>query len=359
MASCMTFFSVGNGDMTLIETNNNKQILVDCNVKKSHTDESTDDFNCVEYLLQNLTKTNGISYADALIVTHSDQDHCRGVKEHFNLCSPKDADSNKISIGELLVPARLLIDKELNNDDAKAIQKEAKRRLELFDKGVELVAGNRIQIIGYSSELKAYAELVTPAGKEIDKINGFTDYGMRAFILRPVKDATDNEDAGVNDASIALKLTFSQMTNEFNAFLGGDLTCDNWKEIINYNSALEIDILLAPHHCSWHSISNEDVVVGEPDEQIAEFLEKSKEKLFVVASCKEIKRNHDNPPSYRAKNFYIKHMKNDDRFKCMADCKDSPYCLKISMVGVSVKQIAKAVSLGSSNQSLYTPRTYG
>ena len=51
-------------------------------------------------------------YVDALFLTHSDQDHCRGMREYFNLCSPEKMDDTKIRINELFVPARLLIDTE-------------------------------------------------------------------------------------------------------------------------------------------------------------------------------------------------------------------------------------------------------
>lgn len=33
MANYMTFFPVGNGDMTLIQTKTNKYIMIDCNIR--------------------------------------------------------------------------------------------------------------------------------------------------------------------------------------------------------------------------------------------------------------------------------------------------------------------------------------
>ena len=74
----MTFFPVGNGDMTLIQTSEDLKILVDCNMKKSAEEETNSDFNCMEYLQNNLPKENDKSYVDAMFLTHSDQDHCRG-----------------------------------------------------------------------------------------------------------------------------------------------------------------------------------------------------------------------------------------------------------------------------------------
>lgn len=39
---------------------------------------------------------------------------------------------------------------------------------------------------------------------------------------------------------------------------------------------MTFDLLLAPHHCSWHAISNEDTHTGKADSLIEKFLEKSK-----------------------------------------------------------------------------------
>ena len=39
MANYMTFFPVGNGDMTLIQTKTNKYIMIDCNIRNAENDE--------------------------------------------------------------------------------------------------------------------------------------------------------------------------------------------------------------------------------------------------------------------------------------------------------------------------------
>lgn len=360
MANNMTFFPVGNGDMTLITTDKNINILMDCNMRKSAEEETSSDYDCNEYLHINLNNENGIVYIDALFLTHSDQDHCRGMREYFNLCEPEKVDDGKIRINELFVPARLLVDTSHKNDDADAIRKEANRRLKLYGSDAINEVGNRIKIVGYSDELKEYSDLIIGAGQIVPSINGIEDYGAEIFVLRPVKRDTDDENSSVNDCTASFKISFTINGRTSVAIVGGDLTCENWKEVIQYNDDLEFDILLAPHHCSWHSISAEESD-GEADSEIEEFLEKSKDKAFVIASSKKIKRDGDNPPSYRAKNIYKKHLKDaDQRFICTAEypkeTEPQPVILKITGQGVSVKSV---VSSAVQKSNSYAPKSYG
>ena len=122
---------------------------------------------------------------------------------------------------------------------------------------------------------------------------------------------------------------------------------------------MTFDLLLAPHHCSWHAVSSEDTHTGKADPVIEEFLEKSKENAYVVSSSKVIKRDGDNPPSYRAKNVYIKHLKKQDRFKCTAEYPNAddpkPLTFKITGQGFSIKSIATATSQYNS----FTQKSYG
>jgi len=359
MDNFITFFPVGNGDMTLIQTSDKINILVDCNIKKSAEEETNNDFDCANYLRNNLPKDNETPYIDAMFFTHSDQDHCRNAKDYFNLGDAKSHSKDKITINELVIPARLLIDYELSNDDAKAIKKEAKRRLDLYDTDEFNISGNRLKIIGYSEKLKKYIDIIVPAGKKIDFVDGKNITNTEIFILRPVKKDTDDKEADVNDATASFKFIFKEDDASYVAILGGDLTCDNWKEIIKLNPDLQFDILLAPHHCSWHAISNEDKTDGNVDETISGFLEKSKDRAFVVSSSKEIKRNDDNPPSYRAKNEYERHVKSG-RFQCTANYPDTdspqPYTLQITKQGVSVRVLE---SNTKKKYNAYIPKSYG
>lgn len=357
MANYMTFFPVDNGDMTLIQTKKNKYILIDCNIRNAENDDTI--YDCNEYLQDNLPVDSGQVYLDAFFLTHSDNDHCRGIREYFNLCAPEDFDDEKIRIDELYVPAKLMMDDTHYNDDADAIREEAQRRLDLLGEDDADAPGNRIKIIGYSKELKDYVDAIIPAGETISDINGNTDYGAEIFVLRPVKKANDDEESDVNDCTASFKITFEINGATYVAIIGGDLKCENWKEVIELNSDMTFDLLLAPHHCSWHAVSSEDTHTGNADTVIEEFLEKSKENAYVVSSSKAIKRDGDNPPSYRAKNVYIKHLKKKDRFKCTAEYPNAdapkPLTFKITGQGFSIRPIATAINQYNS----FTQKSYG
>lgn len=105
-------------------------------------------------------------------------------------------------------------------------------------------SGNRVKIVGYSEELKKYSDLIIGAGKRVTSINNIQDYGAEIFVLRPVKRDTDDENASVNDCTASFKISFTINGNTYVAILGGDITCENWKEVIQYNKDLDFDILL-------------------------------------------------------------------------------------------------------------------
>ena len=359
MANYVTFFPVGNGDMTLFSTEDKINFMIDCNIRKESEDDESEWYDCNKYLHDNLELDGKQVYLDAFFLTHSDHDHCRGIDEYFNLCAPDDCDVNKIRINELCVPARLLVDDELANDDAKALRTEAERRLDLYGQDDFNVDGNRLKIIGYSKDLTDYSDITTVAGETICELNGKSDLGCEIFVLRPVKKDTDEKDAGVNECTASFYISFAMGDNVYSVMIMGDIECENWKEVISLNEEKEYDILLAPHHCSWHAISTEDKSTGSIDATIEEYLERSKEKAYIVASSKKIKRDTDNPPSYRAMNAYKKHVKYDSRFISTADelYNDEPILvkLKITVQGVSKESVKTDVK----RHSIYTPKSYG
>ena len=82
MAANITFFTVDNGDMTLITLESGRTILVDINIRAPG-----DDIRDVSADLRSRLKTDtdGRPYVDAMLLSHPDQDHCRGLVEHFHL----------------------------------------------------------------------------------------------------------------------------------------------------------------------------------------------------------------------------------------------------------------------------------
>ena len=144
MATNITFFPVGNGDMTLISLGDaaGTNILVDCNIRAA-ADDPKDDTRDVATDLRGRLKTDkdGRPFVDAFLSTHPDRDHTAGLRKHFYLGAPADygddekpANEKRIVIREMwsspIVFRRAGKDHKLC-DDAAAFNTEAKRRVKL------------------------------------------------------------------------------------------------------------------------------------------------------------------------------------------------------------------------------------
>jgi hypothetical protein len=84
---------------------------------------------------------------------------------------------------------------------------------------------------------------------------------------------------------------------------------------------LTYDILQAPHHCSWRSLSFDSWSdLGEKvkvDQDARAALSQIRKGAVIVASSKPIKKDDDNPPHERAKREYVDTLDGDDeRFYC-------------------------------------------
>src|SRR5688572_30156854 len=132
MAASVEFFPVGNGDMTLITLESGKRILIDINIRKAADDDEEDVPDVAQMLKDRLdTDAEGRLYVDVFLLSHPDDDHCRGLREHFHLGAPADykKKDGKIFIREMwsspIVARRKEKGAELT-DEAKAWRDEAR-----------------------------------------------------------------------------------------------------------------------------------------------------------------------------------------------------------------------------------------
>ena len=87
---------------------------------------------------------------------------------------------------------------------------------------------------------------------------------------------------------------------------------------------LSYDILLSPHHCSWHSLSHESwSEKGEQAELSADArkaLGQPRSGATIVASSKPIKDDDDDPPCIGAKREYVDIIEAvSGTFKCVGE----------------------------------------
>ncbi|MCE2594107.1 metallohydrolase [Motilimonas cestriensis] len=278
-------FPVGNGDMTLITTENGKTILIDCYRK------SGSDYDFLEERLKDRLNTDdkGRPYVDVFVLTHPDKDHITGFNTMFYRGNPDDwgDNSTRIRINEIWSSPRVFrrataTGCDGNNtlcDDAVKFNTEVKRRVKLYrEDGYNCGDGNRVIILSSDEDGKTddissiVAELYTSFGH----MSGIDDQSLNAYLLAPAdkQEVTeDEEELTKNNSSAIIRFDLSHTFNDeglnenatcTKSFLiGGDAEVKCWEvlydklESTGQLDELAYDVLLAPHHCSWRSLSND------------------------------------------------------------------------------------------------------
>jgi hypothetical protein len=372
------YFPVGNGDMSLIQLSDRTTIIIDCNITQDSLDETDDTQLDIHSYLSKLVKRDDSmkAHIDSFILTHPDQDHCRGFEDLFYTGDPSDFNESAkrnglIIIDELWFSPRIFSSFEDKlSDSANAFKEEAERRMDLYrDKdGNREKAGNRLRIVGYSDndELKGLNEIITVPGNYIDKINNKKMMDFSFFIHAPFKADTDSKRVERNETCIVLQARFDidREPNACLAMFGGDAGFETWETILKLSKdeTLQWDIFLAPHHGSWKFFSEEhDAGICESSRII---LNMKRKGAIVVASCKKIKRDDDNPPSYVAANLYKKEV-GDEKFFVTSEYYDRekrPLIFELTRNGPakgSSPSTDIAASSAAINRVIGTPKTYG
>lgn len=373
----ITYFPVGNGDTIWICLSDQTDIIIDCNI----TADSTDDAEKTRYdvhahLLKELKQdSDDITYADAFVLTHADEDHCRGYCDYFYSGDPskysdKDKDAGRIRLDELWFTPRLFQDAGTLCDDAKAFRREVERRMDLHRKNdrARSEPGNRLRIIGYSDspELEGLEGLISIPGQTVSTINGGLKKDFSFFIHAPFREDTDSMYEDRNETSLVLLASFAVGYPACTAFFGGDAGCDVWNKICerSEDANLRWDIFTAPHHCSWSFFSSELYKDNkEPSEDSLSLLKKKRDGGLVVASCKPIKDDDDNPPHYAAKALYVKAVGSSSFYATMEhpDQKQPlPLTFELTKQGPrradSAETLKKQIAVGT---TVGSPKTYG
>lgn len=251
----ITYFPVGNGDTSLIALSDGATIVIDLNVIEAASDESDDTrYDVHSHLLKEAKRdSKKRPYHDAFILSHPDQDHNRGFEKVFYTGDPtkyseQDKKHGRIIIDELWFAPRIFSPHEEKklSEEAKAFQKEARRRMKLYQSGAKERSepGNRIRIIGYSDnpELKGLEDVITAPGSSLNLINGSKKDDFEFFVHAPFKKDTDSGDAERNDTSVVLQARFTvdKVKEAALAFFGGDAGCAIWEDIFDRSKDIHL-----------------------------------------------------------------------------------------------------------------------
>ncbi|HEX6958144.1 MAG TPA: metallohydrolase [Ferrovibrio sp.] len=372
MAASLTFFPVSNGDMTLVRLDNGQIILIDCNIRGAADDDDDDTPDVATALRERLTRDGkGRPYVDAFLLSHPDQDHITGLRNHFHLGPPDEwsKDDDKIFIREMWSSPIVFRRAGPNHtlcEDAKAWATEARRRVARFrEDGLDTAEGDRILIMGEDVDGKTddILGIVVKLDDTFSACNRADGGVFEARLLGPLaaEGEEDEEELEKNDSSVILRFSLKGggISDRCRFLTGGDAGVAIWKRLWERHGEdnadwLTYDALQTPHHCSWRSLSFDrwselgEKVKVDPDARNA--LSQTRKGAIIIASSKPIKKDDDNPPHERAKREYIDILGDDDeRFTCTDEYwadENQPLEFEIKASGIT-RKLAKAAALAA------------
>lgn len=374
----IVYFPVGNGDMTLIKTSSGKRVLIDCYIRGG--DEHPD---VLDMLKQELDKdSNDRHFIDLFIWSHPDKDHCGGIDKHFHLGPPENYSKDKdlIFINEIwsspIVYRRASNNKNDDDshnlcEDAQALNKEVKRRVNLYKNSKKMGVGNYVLILGDDEGDKTthIQDIVVKLDQTIDKINGLSTIDFEGVLLAPIPESDldkvcppdkNNTNNSKNNSSVVFNFTISSDNNSLNFLSGGDAEVCCWEALSDRleengnKESLNYDVLQTPHHCSWHSLSHDSLSANKKGAEVStkaiSALNNANTGAYIIASSKSIKDDDNDPPAFKAMQEYKKITDSvDGSFKCVDDNKvngeNRPLRLRLtnqSLMFVSLNSFAKS-----------------
>lgn len=360
---------VGTGDSTTIVVDDQIVMQVDIHDMDKADDDDTPEAAVVDRLAEVLPKVDGKPYLAVFVLTHADQDHCRGFADLLA----------KVRIGELWATPRLWREFEDPDavicDDARAFQKEAERRVAVVKKavadGVSVKSGDRILVIGYDTDHDKHAysdlpkEYLTGPGHAISQLDGVDCSGrFEAFLHAPFKDDCA---APRNETSVAMQVTLLHEGGASGQFLlFGDLAHDTIMKIFDYSEKhdrsgrVAWDVLLAPHHCSKKVmyVVGDDGVERLARDVLDSFAKHARSNATVVSSSCPVPSSNsagDNPPHAKAKARYVE-IEAVARFVCTMEWPDAdrpqPVVFEIGQGGLALWPATTAVKSHTAARSL-------
>lgn len=370
----ITFYPVGNGFSSLLHLDENTNILFDINQFDEEEREKNKYWDIHDSLLDDLPVRKNRRHLSALCISHTHNDHCRGIDDVFYLPDQNEDLEELIHIDELWVPADIFTDGV--EDEAEMVKKEAQRRLKLADTGESEKNGNRLVVFGrkkdYSDLEKLPREQRPVAGEIFKKICGESRNDFEIFVHCPFAEESDDK----NNESIILQVCIKAPKETWNYFLiGGDARCYIWGKVYDETKRharlerLNWDIFAVPHHGSYTFFSDKsrEDARDNPDERSINILDKGKEGCWLVCSSRPVKENNyddDDPPHVQAVSHYRDTAKNKNgEFICLMEYPDKnkpkPLVFRFTDGGPQKKSIGATAAVAIANKvSGSTPR-YG
>ncbi len=278
-------------------------VQVDLNHLSAGDDDDDPHVPIVSQLVEILPGVDGRPYLAAFVLTHPDQDHCRGFK---TLLEDED-----VLIGELWMTPRIFDEYKADLcDDATAFREEADRRLAVLADG-EASSGDRLRVVGRDElfELDQLKDLPEEARSPIEStttsVDGWDLEGAFCAGFHGLPDV--DEDTDRNDTSLVMRVTLESGGCEQRILFLGDLAHGSLGSILDgtEDDELDFDVLIAPHHCSKRALFDDD---GNAVDSVVDGLsDKATDEAWLVASSSPIPASDSkgaDPPHRKAWDKY-------------------------------------------------------
>jgi len=316
----LTFYPLGNADCCLIDLDSDKKFLFDYADARDPEDEDDLRIDLPAKLREDLDAAGRDAY-DVVAFSHLDKDHYQGASEFFYLQHDMDyQDDDRIKIETLWVPAALVTEDDVDDDEGKIIQAEAHHRLKQKE-GIRVFSRpDRLKdwLEKNGMKLKDIKGLVTDAGQLAPEFS-LDDDGVEFFVHSPFAKRLDEDTVEDRNAeSLVLHATFLCDGTETKVFLAADAIHDVLADIVDITKSkknearLDWDVFKLPHHCSYLSLGPKkgtDKTV--PVDQVESLYEEHGQAAGVIVSTSKPipekgseEDKDDNPPHRQAANYY-------------------------------------------------------
>lgn len=311
----LTFFPLGNADCCRIDLKDGQKLLFDFADTRDHSDSNDRRIDLPKELRADLRSSKRNHY-EVVAFTHLDKDHYAGASDFFHLeHAKKYQGQGRVQIGALWVPAAAIVEEDLDDEEARIIQREARFRLK---------EGNGIRVFSRPEALedwlasqgltvKCRAHLITDAGQLVPGFNTYGN-GVEFFVHSPFADRLDDGTlVDRNLESIVIQATFACGASETRVFLSSDVDHEALAKIVNVTqgkgneSRLQWDVFKSPHHCSYLSIGPEKGKdKTEPVPEVKWLFEEQGQKGGIVVSSSWPIPSDDTaqPPHRQAASYY-------------------------------------------------------
>ena len=365
MTAYINFFPLGNADTLRLDLADGRKVLVDYAAMRNEDDD--EDKRCdLPAELRRDQKKAGRDFFDAVCITHTDSDHCKGFGKFFWLeHAAKYQAADRIKIKELWVPAAAVLEEGLKGD-ARLVRAEARHRLR---------EGKGVLVFSRPDALKKWFEdegldfekrkhLIVDAGQLVPGYSTAGPEKVEFFVHCPFGWRQDqNSVISRNEDSIAMHATFKEGGRESRLFMASDINHETLAEIVQVTrkhgneDRLRWDIMKLMHHCSYLSLGpDRGIDETKPVPEVKWLFEEQREdgSTIVSPSCPTPEKGSeedksDQPPHRQAANYHRRISDEHDgefvvTMEQPSEANPKPFAYKVTALGIALALAAPMVS---------------